>query len=785
MRPLRQKRVIAAVCAAWCLAATTIFAATKPPQGVTADVDWPSFLGRHDLVWEQLPRQWNEGAFTGNGQLGTMFYATPAGDGLVFQLGRADVTDHRKAPDRKTSMGTPGAGVKYDHCRLDVGRLILRPAGKILEGSVRQDLWNAEVRAEVKTDRGTLHLRFLTPRTRMVQVYEVSSSEQDESGQPLPWRWEFHPGNPDSPRAQIEAAQGKPRADYAPNPDPVLTQIDDTPVCVQPLQAGGDYATAWLAELGDDGRSGRLIVSTANEVPAAEKSGPTAVAQVRRAAAEPLAEILREHREWWHGFYPRTFLSIPDPRLEAFYWIQMHKLASAWREDAPAIDLNGPWFRVTQWPGFWWNLNIQLTYLPVYAGNHLEIGRNYLDLVDGIFDTTFTGAAKGKTFGDYVWALHNYWWQLRFAGDRVGLRDRWVPKARVLADAFTARLVRNDDGKLGLPAMGSPEYKGFQTFNDTNYNLGLLRWLLSALIEEEERNGNSGAAGVAEWKRVLAEMVDFPTDANGLMIGSDQPVDMSHRHYSHLLPLYPLYVMDPDDPATRELLIRSARHWHGIENGKALAGYSFTGGASIYASLGLGAEALGLLHDFLDNARGGGKVLPNTFYVETAGRNPVIETPLSAASATMDLQIQSWRGKIRIFPAVPPDWPDAVFQGLRAMDGFVVSARRRDGRTEWVHVHSEAGEPCVIRVADWSGPLTASGPSPVEVAEIGPGEYRVGLAAGDGVLLFPAGRDLPAAIVEPVPTASSNPYGVKSGQGLKEDQTWPVPTRVLPTAAIP
>lgn len=748
-------------------------------------VDWPEFLARQDLVWEQLPRQWNEGAFTGNGQLGTMFYADPAGDALIFHIGRADVTDHRKAPDRKTSMGTPGAGVMYDHPRLDLGRFVLHPAGKILGGTVRQDLWNAEVTAQIKTERGELRIRFFTPRTRMAQIYEVTSTETGASGKPLPWRWEFRPGNPDSPRAQIEAAQNKPKADYVSNPDPVLTEIDGTPVCVQPLLAGGDYATAWVSLPGADGRSGRLVVSTANEVPAAGKSASTAAAEVRRVAAEPLAEVEREHRAWWHAFYPKTFLSIPDARLEAFYWIQMYKLASAWREDAPAIDLNGPWFRVTQWPGVWWNLNIQLTYWPVYAGNRLEIGRNYLDLVDGLFDTTFVGSAKGKTFGDYVWALHNYWWQLRFAGDWEGVEKRWVPKARVLAEAFTARLVRNTDGKLGLPAMGSPEYKGFQTFNDTPYNLGLLRWLLTALIEASERSGQPDSAEVAAWKQTLAEMVDYPTDENGLRIGSDQAVDMSHRHYSHLLPLYPLYVMDPDDPATCELLIRSARHWHGIENGKALAGYSFTGGASIYASLGLGSEAHGMLNDFLDNARGGGKVLPNTFYVETAGRNPVIETPLSAASATMDLLLQSWGGKIRVFPAVPDGWKDAVFYRLRAMDGFVVSARREGGRTAWVHIESEAGEPCVVRVPDWKGPLAARASSPIEVQEISPGEYRVGLKKGEEVLLFPEGSPPAAVVVEAVPASEANPYGVKSGRGLQGDQTWPVPARPLPVATIP
>ncbi|MBC8039633.1 MAG: hypothetical protein H7Y06_03755, partial [Opitutaceae bacterium] len=93
------------------------------PALVRDEIDWPAFLSRHDPVWEQLPRQWNEGAFVGNGQLGVMLYATLADNRLDFHLGRADVTDHRKAPDRQTSMGVPGAGVFFDFPRLDVGRM--------------------------------------------------------------------------------------------------------------------------------------------------------------------------------------------------------------------------------------------------------------------------------------------------------------------------------------------------------------------------------------------------------------------------------------------------------------------------------------------------------------------------------------------------------------------------------------------------------------------------------------------------------------------------------------
>lgn len=51
-------------------------AAKAREPAVKVDVDWKEFLGRQDMVWEQLPRLWNEGTFLGNGQLGLMLYGT-------------------------------------------------------------------------------------------------------------------------------------------------------------------------------------------------------------------------------------------------------------------------------------------------------------------------------------------------------------------------------------------------------------------------------------------------------------------------------------------------------------------------------------------------------------------------------------------------------------------------------------------------------------------------------------------------------------------------------------
>ena len=748
-------------------------------------VDWPAFLARHDLVWEQLPLQWNEGAFAGNGNLGFMAYATLADNRFDFHLARADVTDHRKAPDRATSLGVPGANVMWDFPRLDIGRMVLRPAGKIQDGRLRMDLWNAELTGLVTTDLGELRIRAITLRDRMVHVFEVVSTEKGADGAPAAWRWEFIPGNPTSPRALTKPDDAKKR-NYETNPNPRLERIDGLPVCVQPLLAGGDYATTWHeVPAPNAARASRLYVSTANAVPASGQSGPRAVADVKTAASSFDAE-LTAHRAWWQAYHRKAFLSIPDARLESFYWIQMYKLACCLRPDGPALDVLGPFYRTTPWPGIWWNLNIQLSYWPVYAGNRLELGENYTALLDARFDELQQGLARysgGKSFGDFVWALHNYWWQLRFAGDWSAVNQRWTPKAKAALAEFEKLTQPREGGRLGLAPMGSPEYQGFQPFPDTTYNLALLRWLLSSLAEADSHTGRAPDPDAAHWRDLQEKLIPYPVDDTGLRIASNQALEESHRHYSHLLPLYPLYQLDPDAAADRELVLKSVRHWHQLQGGKSLAGYSFTGGASLYASLGLGDDALGMLTQFLTGKIGISQLHANTFYTEAGGKNPVIETPLSAASATMDLLLQSWRGKIRVFPGVPAAWSEASFRDLRAQGGFLVGAAREKGGTAWVSVTSEAGEPCVVLVADWSGPVEARGDRAYVVETIAPGEYRIDLRKGETVLLVPSGRTT-SAIVRALPVAenSTNPYGVKRGGELKSAQFYvePPPPVLVP-----
>lgn len=759
------------------LASAPVASAAKDPAlfGPKVTVDWPAFLGRHDLVWEQLPRQWNEGAFVGNGQVGLMVYATLKDNRVDFHVGRHDVTDHRMAPDRKTSRGVPGASVMYDFPRLDIGRMALRPAGKIKDGGMKLSLWDAELSGTIATDLGELQVRVLTLRDRMVSVIEVRSSEKTADGSPAEWKWEFLPGNPASPRAQVFPERPESKS-YETNPRPELIQVDGVPVCVQALKAGGDYATAWLEQVspGTTARASTLYISTANEVPAVGRSAGVAVADVRAAAKAGMAALEGPHRAWWHTYYPRSFLTIPDARQEAFYWIQLYKFATCSRPDGPAVDLFGPYFRVSQWPGLWWNLNVQLTYWPVYAGNRLDLGTNLIDELDRNFDGLLADATRKGVLGDFAWVLHNYWSQYRFAGDRPGLHAKWAPKAKAVVAAYRPLLKQNAEGRLELAPLGSPEYHGFKKFPNTNYNLALLRWLLNALLEDDGFAGGAPDPQAAEWRRILAELIPYPTDENGLRIASNQAVDESHRHYSHLMALFPLYQLDPTSPNDRDLVVKSVVHWHKIGGGKGLAGYSYTGGASLYASLGMGDEANEMLQTFLTGKIGISALNSNTFYVESGGRNPVIETPLSAASATMDLLLQSWGGKIRVFPAVPSAWSEAKYHQLRAIGGFLVSASREGGKTRWVALRSEAGEPCVLKVPDWSGPVDVIAARKPKVAERSPGEYSIDLQKGEQIVVRPAGGGaLPVIAPLMIKPEEANLYGVKRGREIKGNQVWP------------
>ena len=71
--------------------------AAKPTQ----EVDYKSFLSQHDMVWNRIPNRWEVAPYTGNGNVGFLFYQ-PKGEAknvISIYTGRHDYYDHREPHD--------------------------------------------------------------------------------------------------------------------------------------------------------------------------------------------------------------------------------------------------------------------------------------------------------------------------------------------------------------------------------------------------------------------------------------------------------------------------------------------------------------------------------------------------------------------------------------------------------------------------------------------------------------------------------------------------------------
>ncbi|WP_432176553.1 glycosyl hydrolase family 95 catalytic domain-containing protein [Streptomyces sp. Tue6028] len=728
-------------------------------DSVAAD-PWTAVLDDADLVWQRMPRTWYEGPFLGNGFLGSGIYAEPGAEtrAVRFNVQHSEVQDHR-----------PEFGSLFGLARLPIGWFTLEPAGTITGLDWRLRLEDAELTGTLTTDKGTLTLRALVHDSRSVLAVEVTPSDGERD-----FRWVFHPADAISPRAAF-----KPLPDgYRGNPPAEVVEDDGVLTAVQPLLSGGGHATAWRERTRGGTRT--LYVHVAHSYP--KSTAPErAVAAVRGASAQPYDGLARTHRARWHAYYRKSFLSLPDARLQRFYWIQLYKTASAARRDAPVMATSGPWLEPTPWPNTWWNLNVQLEYWLIHGSNHLEldavtralgefrdnlakeVAERYRGDSLGIPRTTdpqlVNGAAGTLTgygvgipgqdpptpeVGNLTWALHNVWLSYRHTMDESILRDVLFPLLRKAVNYYLHFLEPGADGRLHLPATFSPEYGG--NTRDCNYDLMLLTWGCRTLLESAELLGVDDESA-PRWRDVLARRADYPTDANGFMIGADIPFAKSHRHYSHLLAVYPLYELTGRTPDERALIERSLAHWVGFEG--ALQGYTFTGAASMSALLGKGEDSLAYLGELMTRF-----IQPNTMYKESG---PVIETPLSAAQSLHDMVCQSWGGVVRVFPALPAAWRDLAVHDFRTQGAFLLSAVREGGATRWVRLSSEAGAPCVVRHGI-PGPVEVRDGHgrPLHTADAGDGAIRIALRKGESALITARG-DRPDLTVAPVRPAEAAP----------------------------
>ncbi len=674
------------------------------------DIDWPTFMAEQDLQWNRLPVDYFDGPFVGNGLFGAIvFKDDKVSNTLRFEIGRSDVYDHR---DDGTPLG-------HARIRLPIGQILLTPKGKITASSMRMDLWNAELRGEIKTTEGVLTFRCFVPRAEKVIIIQLSSEGNENQATCY-----FRPQQGDSQRYLVKRNKEKGLV-YKGNPLVTNKELDRYPVTEQTLLSGSDYATTWKeiqtsrSDLEKWDRT--ILVTVANcfgdNTKTPYGSSQKAVDTLKEIEGRSIQAMVLAHRTWWHAYYPKSYILVPDKKLEQFFWVQMYKLGSATRPEGPVIDLMGPWFKPSVWAALWMNLNVQLTYSTLGLTNHLDLEDplyrlierhqdqlienvpekfradcsavsnpvGYDEMKGNVFITDDPNSKQSMNLIVLPWLMQNFYVYNQRVGDEARLRTSIYPLMRRTFSVYLHILYVGKDGKYHIPLTYSDEYGVAQ---NTSLNLALAKWGFTTLIECANRL-NINDPLVPKWKHVLDNLAALPIDpATGIMIGDNVPFIKSHRHYSHLFAVWPLHTLDVDrEPLMRPIVEQSINHFTSLEGDNCM--FKYTGASSLWSSVGNGDQALAWLKRALvllprDSNKPVPTVGENTLYSENGW--PTFESPIAASRDILDMLLQDDDGRLKVFPALPSSWKDVVFYNLRAQGGKVVSAERKDGKTVWVDI---------------------------------------------------------------------------------------------------
>ena len=744
----------------------------NPVEVPQLKVNWQEFLSRHDMIWDTMPGDYFEAPFVGNGLLGTIvFKDNLLSNTLRFEIGRSDVYDHR-------SKDLP---IAHYGGRIPIGQLLLSTAGDIESINLRTDLWNAEIRGIITTSLGKISFRCFVPTGDNVIVLNVKTTQKEQKA-----ICRFRPQQAVSSRYLAQPLRDKGFV-YMPNPSFREEIMEGIPVVTQPLTMGDDFATAWHERKQTD--STRIIMVTVanrwakNRQPSSG-SAIDAVATIKDAEKKSMAVLERVHRDWWHTYYPKSFVTFPDARMESFYWIQQYKLASATRSDKPVIDLMGPWYKPTVWPCLWMNLNVQLSYYTTGITNHLELEEPLYRLIEKhrdqlvlnvpeefrddcaalgnpvgfdelnnpVFLTTDLTSDREMNIIVLPWLMQQFYVHNKRTMDNERLRNSIFPLMKKTYSVYLRILYKGEDGLYHIPLTFSDEYGKAQ---ETSMNIALARWGFKTLLDICARLQINDPL-IPVWKDRLTKMADYHTNENGIMIGKGVPFAKPHRHYSHMLGIFPFYETNiEDNKFSIPMLKKTVQHFTAVDGDNCM--YKFSGASSIWSSLGDGDSALKWVTRSLDIFPRIGEIpkiptcTPNTMYCERG--NPTFESPISSSRAMLDMLIQSWGNVIRVFPSMPALWKEASFYQLRAEGAFLVSAKRENGKTQFIHVKSLAGEPCIIQ---------SDLPPNVKVIGIASnrlhyknGKIMLDLKKGEEAVLY-TGPKPPSFVIEALPMEKKN-----------------------------
>ena len=692
---------------------------------------------QYDISSECSIINWDEAIPLGNGKLGALIY----GNGqLRLSLDRTDLWDNRQHPFTKEEgfnfqnlVRLVRSGSEEDwkeSQRLVESIYYLRYPTKLTAGRIELDFG-------VTTDRISSHLSLRDAvATVLIEGGKAGRAEAFMSATEFVGAariWGSYTLSLRPPRYLSGSAEKGQLADSTTDglaypPAEIVTDGEFT-YYKQRTLTDASFGIVVLTKQYDGYRE--MYYTVASNLDAPDYIGD-AKQQLLRVARIGYDTLRKRHISWWRGYWKKSAVDLPDPLLEKTYYRSYYLFASCSRKGFSPAPLQGVWTAdndaLPPWKGdYHHDLNTQLQYQSYLKANRLPEGEAFIDYlwnmrdafrahakefygVDGLLISGTTDH-EGHPLGGWqqysyiptsaIWVAHSFDEYYLYTGDEVFLKERAYPFLKEMADAIVA-LLEEKDGKLYLPLSAAPEVfdntREAYLKPNTNYDLALLTYLFKTLEGYAEHLGIENAP----YTELLEKLDSFAISPSGIMmLDRERLLHESHRHFSHMMALYPLHLINYDTEEHKRIYRHSLLQLDTLGTGK-WTGFSFAWAAQLYAMTLNGNAAYEKLRAFAI-----GFVTDNGFHLNGDFKNYgfscfkyrpfTLESLFAYCDAIQEMLLQNHQGYLHAFPALPNEWKRKIaFRHLRAYGGILVSAEMKDGKL--THLTLEGGKAQSVRI---------------------------------------------------------------------------------------
>ena len=443
------------------------------------------------------------------------------------------------------------------------------------------------------------------------------------------------------------------------------------------------------------------------------------------AAEKGFDKLFDEHKKSREKYRAKSFVKTGDKLIDETYKKSWYLFKCCSKKGGYPMPLQGVWTAdndcLPPWKGdYHHDTNTELSYQAYLKANRLEEGEAFIDYLWRLkpayerFAKEFFGVnglllpscstLDGKAMGGWaqyslsptmtIWAAQSFDEYYLYTGDEKFLKNRAYPFFKKVGQAIKG-LLTEKNGKLYLPVSSSPEIfdnarKAYLEPN-SNFDLSLLIYLFKTLKRYAEKLGENAE----EYEEILGKLDDLAIDDSGVvMLDKTQYLPESHRHFSHVMCLYPLHLINYDTDEHKKIYENTIKNLEILGTGYWV-GFSFPMSAQIYAMAKNGNAAAERLGQFCK-----GFVAENGFhlngdfkhygYTQWHYRPFTLESLFGFADALHEMLLQDHQGFIELFPAIPDEWKNGAveFKNLRSRGGLLVSATLKRGKLSLLTIKS-------------------------------------------------------------------------------------------------